>query len=74
MPEAQAGLPVGSGAVESACNTVLNLRTKRNAEHWSNQGLRGVLTLRGIHQSKRFDAFWMHLSKQYQSNVMPVAV
>lgn len=70
---AQAGLPVGSGAVESACNTVLNLRTKRNAEHWSNQGLRGVLTLRGIHQSKRFDAFWMHLSKQYQSNVMPSA-
>lgn len=64
-----AGLPVGSGPTESGCNTVLNLRVKRNAEHWSVEGLRGVLTLRGIHESLRFEAFWHYFARSYHAKV-----
>ena len=69
---ANARLPVGSGSVESSCNTLLNLRTKRNAEHWSNSGLRGVLTLRGVHRSSRFETFWPHLAKRYRARVVAI--
>lgn len=63
------GLPIGSGTTESGCNTMLNLRVKRNAEHWSVDGLQGVLTLRGTHESLRFELFWKYLSRRYQNNV-----
>lgn len=68
-----AGLPIGSGTTESACNTLLNLRVKRNAEHWSTEGLQGVLTLRGIHESLRFEAFWKYFSRRYRSHVADYA-
>jgi len=64
------GLPVGSGTTESACNTLLNLRVKRNAEHWSEPGLNGVLTVRAVHQSERFDSFWRVLAHDYTDHVM----
>ena len=64
-----AGLPIGSGTTESGCNTLLNLRVKRNAEHWSVDGLQGVLTLRGIHESLRFEPFWKYFSRRYQNKV-----
>lgn len=64
-----AGLPIGSGTTESGCNTLLNLRVKRNAEHWSVEGLQGVLTLRGIHESLRFEAFWKYFARRYRSKV-----
>ena len=64
-----AGLPIGSGTTESGCNTLLNLRVKRNAEHWSVEGLQGVLTLRGIHESLRFEAFWKYFTRRYWSKV-----
>ena len=67
------GLPVGSGSTESGCNTLLNLRVKRNAEHWSVEGLQGVLTLRGIHRSERFDPFWKNFARGYRSKVMKLA-
>ena len=63
------GLPIGSGATESGCNTMLNLRVKRSAEHWSEDGLQGVLTLRGIHRSERFDPFWKYFVRRYRSKV-----
>ena len=63
------GLPIGSGTTESGCNTMLNLRVKRNAEHWSVEGLQGVLTLRGIHESLRFEAFWRYFARRYRNNV-----
>lgn len=69
-----AGLPIGSGTTESACNTLLNLRVKRNAEHWSVEGLQGVLTLRGIHESRRFEAFWKYFSRRYQTRVVDCAM
>lgn len=65
----EAGLPIGSGTTESGCNTLLNLRVKRNAEHWSVAGLQGVLTLRGIHESLRFEGFWKYFTRRYRSTV-----
>ena len=64
-----AGLPIGSGTTESGCNTMLNLRVKRNAEHWSVEGLQGVLTLRGIHESLRFEPFWKYFTRRYRNKV-----
>ena len=68
------GLPIGSGTTESGCNTLLNLRVKRNAEHWSVDGLQGVLTLRGVHESQRFEGFWKYFAHRYKSEVEPVAM
>ena len=68
------GLPIGSGTTESGCNTLLNLRVKRNAEHWSVDGLQGVLTLRGVHESQRFEGFWKYFARRYKSEVEPVAM
>ena len=68
-----AGLPIGSGTTESGCNTMLNLRVKRNAEHWSVDGLQGVLTLRGIHESLRFELFWKYFSRQNNVEVYALA-
>lgn len=69
-----AGLPIGSGTTESGCNTMLNLRVKRNAEHWSVEGLRGVLTLRGIHESLRFEPFWKYFARRYRTKVEAYAL
>ena len=68
------GLPIGSGATESGCNTLLNLRVKRNAEHWSEEGLQGVLVLRGIHRSERFDPFWKYFTRRYHSKVTKLSI
>ena len=68
------GLPIGSGTTESGCNTLLNLRVKRNAEHWSVEGLQGVLTLRGIHESQRFEGFWKYLARRYRDEVSHYAM
>ena len=49
------------------------LRVKRNAEHWSEEGLQGVLTFRGIHRSERFDTFWKYFVRRYHSTVIKLA-
>lgn len=63
------GLPVGSGVTESAAKTVINARTKRSGQRWTEEGLRGVLTLRGLLQSMRLPAFWRSLSRRFVANV-----
>lgn len=64
-----AGLPVGSGVTESTCKTVFGLRTKRSGQRWREAGLRGVVTLRALHQSDRLPRFWNHLSRPYTAYV-----
>ncbi|MBK6520309.1 MAG: hypothetical protein IPG04_40845 [Polyangiaceae bacterium] len=64
-----AHLPVGSGVTESAAKTVIALRAKRSGQRWREPALRGVLTLRAVHQSGRFPAFWRHLSRCYTARV-----
>jgi hypothetical protein len=64
-----AGLPVGSGVTESAAKTVVGRRAKNAGQRWSEPGLRGVLTLRALHQSQRLPRFWSRFSHRYVKNV-----
>jgi hypothetical protein len=64
-----AGLPVGSGVTESTCKTVIGHRAKCAGQRWREAGLRGVVTLRALHQSDRLPRFWSHLATGYTANV-----
>ena len=52
------GYYIGSGPVESACNTIVKQRAKRAGMHWTIQGLDPVLALRTLHQSARDHILW----------------
>jgi hypothetical protein len=65
----EAGLPVGSGVTESSCKTVIGQRAKGAGQRWREAGLRGVITLRAIHQSDRLPRFWRQLAANYAAHV-----
>ena len=48
----------GSGAVESACNTIVAQRAKQAGMHWTIKGLDPILALRVLHQSSRIEQIW----------------
>ena len=52
------GYYIGSGFVESACNTIVKQRAKRAGMHWTIHGLDPVLALRTLHQSQRDHILW----------------
>jgi hypothetical protein len=52
------GYYIGSGPVESACNTIVKQRAKRAGMHWTIPGLDPVLALRTLHQSGRDKILW----------------
>lgn len=52
------GYYIGSGPVESACNTIVKQRAKRAGMHWTIDGLDPVLALRTLHQSHRDHVLW----------------
>ena len=52
------GYYIGSGPVESACNTIVKQRAKRAGMHWTIRGLDPVLALRTLHQSRRDHILW----------------
>ncbi|MCC7370811.1 MAG: ISKra4 family transposase [Chloroflexi bacterium] len=47
------GLPIGSGAIESAANHVVQRRMKRSGMRWSKVGGDAILALRARHRSRR---------------------
>lgn len=51
-------LPIGSGAVESACKRVIAQRVKQAGMHWGVAGLQAVISLRALHHSGDWAAFW----------------
>ena len=53
-----AGMPVGSGAVESANRHVVGVRVKQAGMRWTAPGLRGVLALRALLRSGRWASWW----------------
>jgi hypothetical protein len=53
---------IGSGAVESACNTIVKQRAKRAGMHWTINGLDPILALRTLHQSGRDHTLWPTLT------------
>jgi hypothetical protein len=52
------GLAVGSGAVEGACQHVMQSRFKRAGMRWKQPGFLHVLTLRIARLNGDFQAFW----------------
>jgi hypothetical protein len=50
------GLPLGSGAIESAIRRVINLRLKGNSVFWEEDNAEGMLQVRGLVLSGRWDA------------------
>lgn len=69
----EAGLPIGSGATEGACKSVIELRTNGSGQRWRPKGLHAVLTLRSIYMSGRLTLFWSHLSRRYRKEVRKAA-
>jgi hypothetical protein len=50
--------PIGSGAVESACKGVVQARLKQAGMRWSRAGSQAIASLRALHRSGRWAAFW----------------
>ena len=60
-------LPIGSGATEGACKSLIGCRAKRSGQHWTQRGLTAALHLRAMEQSGRFDAFWRLFTQRYKA-------
>ena len=51
-------LPLGSGAIESACKSLIEARAKGAGMRWSAAGAQAVASLRALHRSGAGAAFW----------------
>jgi hypothetical protein len=54
----QAGFPIGSGTVESACKVVVQQRMKQAGMRWSRNGAQAMLALRCVLLSDRWRQEW----------------
>jgi hypothetical protein len=59
----QAGYPIGSGSVESACKVVVQERMKQAGMRWSRDGAQAMLALRSILLSEQWEQTWETLFK-----------
>lgn len=59
----QRQLPVGSGAIESAIRRVINLRLKGNSIFWKEENAEGMLVLRGLVLSRRWNDTFARISE-----------
>ena len=50
--------PIGSGAVESTCKSLVAARAKQAGMRWSRAGAQAVLSLRALQRSGGWAAFW----------------
>jgi hypothetical protein len=62
------GVPLGSGAIESAIRRVINLRLKGNSISWYDANAEGMLMLRCLVLSKRWDDTFVQISASLASN------
>jgi hypothetical protein len=58
----QAGYPIGSGTVESACKVVVQQRMKQAGMRWSRNGAQAMLALRSTLLSGRWHQAWHSLA------------
>ncbi len=63
--------PIGSGIVESACKTVLQMRCKRSGQRWEEYGGQAILTFRSILLSKQMDDAWKLVKNIYLKPIEP---
>ena len=68
----KANLPIGSGATESTC-WQMQQRVKKPAQSWEPEGLRGVLAMRGLCLSDRWDAAWQPFAAQHRAEITVLA-
>ncbi len=67
-------LPIGSGAVESACKCVVEARLKQAGMRWGISGSQAIASLRAVQRSGRWAAFWQtHPERQPVATVPPPA-
>jgi hypothetical protein len=64
-------LPIGSGAVESACKTLIEEREKGAGMRWTKAGAQAVATLRALQRSGRWGAFWATHPQRRRPAVFP---
>ena len=64
----KANLPIGSGATESTC-WQMQQRVKKPAQSWEPDGLRGVLAMRGLCLSDRWDTAWQPFAALHRPEV-----
>jgi hypothetical protein len=57
-----AGLPIGTGVQEAACETYITARLKLSGMSWRKQGGQGVLTMRSLGLSNRLGFAWTRLT------------
>ena len=57
------GLPSGSGAIESAVRRVINLRLKGNSIFWEEENAEGMLVLRGLVLSGRWNEVFAKITE-----------
>ena len=62
------GVPLGSGAIESAIRRVINLRLKGNSISWYKENAEGMMLLRCLVLSKRWDDTFVQISASLASN------
>lgn len=65
-------LAIGSGATEGTCG-LMQLRVKRRGQSWESPGLRGVLTLRGLVLSDRWNTAWSVYAAKHRAEVRRAA-
>lgn len=63
-------LPIGSGAVESSCRTVIQEREKGAGMRWTEKGAQAVATLRALHNSGRWNEFWRSHPQRRRSTIL----
>lgn len=56
----EANVAIGSGRVEAACKTVVTQRLKTSGATWSRRGAEGLLFVRSMKQSGRFERAFEH--------------
>ncbi len=59
-----AGLPIGSGAVESANKLVVEARLKGSGMHWAREHVNPMVALRNVVCSDRWDEAWAQITEQ----------
>jgi hypothetical protein len=64
-------LPIGSGAVESACKTLIEEREKGAGMRWTKADAQVVASLRALWRSGRWAAFWHSHPQRRRPKVFP---
>jgi hypothetical protein len=66
-----AGLPVGTGVVESACGSVVKHRMEGEGKRWSLEGAEAILALRSLKKSHDNDlrAYWRFRACQVRARL-----